>query len=87
MKVKSLSRVRLLATPWTAAYQAPLSMGFSRQEYWSGVPLPSPKQLKGIKYKCLVFVRVCVCVCVRVCVQCWWSHSAQDSPLDGETLE
>ena len=42
MKVKSLSRVPLFATPWTAAYQAPPSMGFSRQEYWSGVPLPSP---------------------------------------------
>ena len=42
VKVKSLSRVRLLATPWTAAYQAPPSMGFSRQEYWSWVPLPSP---------------------------------------------
>ena len=41
--MKSLSRVPLLATPWTAAYQAPLSMGFSRQEYWSGVPLPSPE--------------------------------------------
>ena len=41
VKVKSLSHVWLLATPWTAAYQAPLSMGFSRQEYWSGVPLPS----------------------------------------------
>ena len=41
-KVKSLSRVRLLATPWTAAYQAPLSMGFARQECWSGLPLPSP---------------------------------------------
>ena len=41
VKVKSLSPVRLLATPWTAAYQAPPSMGFSRQEYWSGVPLPS----------------------------------------------
>ena len=39
---KSLSRVRLLATPWTAAHRAPLSMGFSRQEYWSGMPLPSP---------------------------------------------
>ena len=38
VKVKSLSRVQLFATPWTAAYQAPLSMGFSRQEYWSGVP-------------------------------------------------
>ena len=42
VKLKSLSHVRLLATPWTAAYQAPPSMGFSRQEYWSGVPLPSP---------------------------------------------
>ena len=42
VKVKSLSRAQLLATPWTAAYQAPPSMGFSRQEYWSGVPLPSP---------------------------------------------
>ena len=41
VKVKSLGRVRLLATPWTAAYQAPLPMGFSRQEYWSGLPLPS----------------------------------------------
>ena len=42
VKVKPLSHVRLLVTPWTAAYQAPPSMGFSRQEYWSGVPLPSP---------------------------------------------
>ena len=41
-KVKSLSHVRLFATLWTAAYQASPSMGFSRQEYWSGVPLPSP---------------------------------------------
>ena len=36
------SRVRLYATPWTAAHQAPLSLGFSRQEYWSGLPFPSP---------------------------------------------
>ena len=42
VKVKSLSRVQLLVTPWTAAHQAPPCMGFSRQEYWSGVPLPSP---------------------------------------------
>ena len=42
VKVKSLSRVWLLSTPWTAAYQAPPSMGFSKQEYWSGVPLPAP---------------------------------------------
>ena len=44
VRVKSLSHVRLLSTPWTAAYQAPPSMGFSRQAYWSGVPLPSPEQ-------------------------------------------
>ena len=43
VKAKSLSRIWLLATPWTAAHQAPPSMGFSRQEYWSGVPLPSPQ--------------------------------------------
>ena len=42
VKVKSLSRARLFATPWTAAHQAPPSIGFSRQEYWNGVPLPSP---------------------------------------------
>ena len=43
VKVKSFSRAWLLVTPWTAAYQAPSSMGFSKQEYWSGVPLPSPE--------------------------------------------
>ena len=52
VKVKLLSRVRLLATPWTAAFQAPPSMGFSRQEYWSGVPLPSPISFhRCLKYK------------------------------------
>ena len=56
-KGKSLSCVRLLATPWTAAYQAPPSMGFSRQKYWSGMPLPSPtcrineSKLKRQSYK------------------------------------
>ena len=51
MKVKSLSCVRLFATPWTVAYQAPPSMGFSRQECWSGLPFPSPGDLPdpGIK--------------------------------------
>ena len=44
MKVKLLSHVQPSATPWTAAYQAPPSMGFSRQEYWSGVPLLSPRR-------------------------------------------
>ena len=42
VKVKSLSCVRLFATPWTVAYQVSPSMGFSRQEYWSGLPFPSP---------------------------------------------
>ena len=58
VKGKSLSRVQLLATPWTAAYQAPPSMGFSRQEYWSGVPSPSPYNgllfgNKGDFFKCI----------------------------------
>ena len=43
--MKLLSRVRLFATPWTAAHQAPPSMGFSKQEYWSGLPFPSPGDL------------------------------------------
>ena len=51
VKVKSLSRLWLLATLWTAAYQAPPSMGFSRQEYWSGVPLPSLAITKGLRQK------------------------------------
>ena len=45
VKVKSLSRARLFVTPWAVAYQAPLSMGFSRQECWSGLPFPSPGDL------------------------------------------
>ena len=51
VKVKSLSCVRLFATPWTIAHQAPLSMGFSWQEYSSGLPFPSPRNLPdpGIK--------------------------------------
>ena len=51
VKVKSLSCVRLFATPWTAAHQAPPSVGFSRQKYWSGVPSPSP----SIIYTCNSF--------------------------------
>ena len=47
VKVKSLSRVRLFATPWTVTHQAPPSMGFSRQEYWSGLPFPSPGDLSN----------------------------------------
>ena len=51
VKVELLSRVRLFATPWTVTHQAPRSMGFSRQEYWSGLPFPSPGDLSdpGIK--------------------------------------
>ena len=45
MKVKSLSRIGLFATPWTVAYQAPPSTGFSRQQCWSGLPFPSPGDL------------------------------------------
>ena len=52
MKVKLLNRVRLFVTPWTLAYQAPPSMGFSRQEYWRGVPLPSlEEELKSLLIK------------------------------------
>ena len=47
-QVKSFSRVQLFATPWTVAYHAPPSMGFSRQEYWSGLPLPSPEDLPDL---------------------------------------
>ena len=58
VKVKSLSRVRLFATLWTVAHQAPLSMGFSRQEYWSGLPFPPPGDLCCllIFWLCRVFV-------------------------------
>ena len=56
VKVKLLSCVRLFETPWTVAYNAPLSMGFSRQEYWSGVPFPSPPQNKNI---CQLLVLPC----------------------------
>ena len=56
VKVKSLSRVRLFATPWTAAHQGPLSMGFSRQEYWSGVPLPSPEVVFSVE---LILLHYC----------------------------
>ena len=81
VKVKSLSRAWLLATPWTAAHQAPSSMGFSRQEYWSGVPLPSPKlcptllQLHGsqariLEWIALSFFRWSSWPRYRTCVSC-----------------
>ena len=74
VKVKSLSSVRLLATPRTTAYQAPPSMGFSRQEYWSGVPLPSPNQQHST---CLFLHSLSQCLAiswinVRLIVMCHW---------------
>ena len=85
VKVKSLSSVRLFETPWTVAHQAPPSMGFSRQEYWSGLPFPSPGDLTnpGIKPRspalqadaltrsCLADERHRVCVtCHKVSPKC-----------------
>ena len=69
VKVKSLSRSQLLATPWTAAYQAPPSLGFSRQEYWSGVPLPSQwLQLTSVKHG-------------WVLATCHWHPRCWDKPM------
>ena len=76
VKGKSLSGVWPSATPWTAAYQAPLSIGFSRQEYWSGVPLPSPKQavdphrcnmIPFVGEKRTLSARLCVYLHVYLC--------------------
>ena len=60
-KVKSLSHVRLFVTPWAIAYQAPLSMGFSRQGYWNGLPFPSPGHLPnpGIRTQVSLIVSRC----------------------------
>ena len=49
-----LNRVQLFATPWTVAHQAPLSVGFSRQEYWSGLPFPSPEDIPNPSLFCLL---------------------------------
>ena len=57
VKMKSLSCVRLLATPWTAAHQAPPSVGFSRQEYWSGLPLPSPDKKDWNLPKIILYIQ------------------------------
>ena len=64
VKVKSLSRVQLLATPWTAAHQAPPSIGFSRQEYWSGMPLPSPKSHFSLSKMGIITIASYTCVMV-----------------------
>ena len=78
MKVKSLSRVQLLATPWIAAYQAPLPMGFSRQEYWSGVPLSSPFHVLLLSH----FSRVRLCVTPEAAahqVPCPWDSPGKNT--------
>ena len=85
VKGKSLSRVLLLATPWTTAYQAPPSMGFSRQEHWSGVPVPSPcrycnlMQMAGLMLRCWKFKSVSR---VRLFVTPW--TVARQAPLSME---
>ena len=63
--MKLLSCAGLLATPWTAAHQAPPSMGFSRQEYWSGVPSPSPEPPGLVHHYC----SLCMCTQLLSCVQ------------------
>ena len=77
VKVKSLSHVWLLVTPWTAAYQAPLPMGFSRQEYWSGLPFPSPCSILPVFkatcpiYECYLLNVLSCFYCVRLFVTLW----------------
>ena len=82
VKVKLLSCVRLFVTPWAVAHQAPPSMGFSRQEYWSGLPFPSPGDLPdpGIEPRSPALhadaliseppgkPQICICMCIYVCV-------------------
>ena len=72
VKGKSLSHVLLLATPWTAAYQAPPSVRFSRQEYWSGVPLPSPEIKNRLLNYLLINFKLGSLIgqLVRICLKC-----------------
>ena len=73
VKVKSLSRVWPLVTPWTAAYKAPPSMGFSRQEYWSGLPLPSPPL-------CLIIPFPVLYLMLQSLPACWFPPAPLDIP-------
>ena len=80
VKGKSLSRVWLLATSWTAAYQAPLSMGFSRQEYWSRMPLPSPYlAYKNANTVARTQIRLCTCSFPRPVLRTSVGHSCSRS--------
>ena len=96
VKAKSLSRVRLLATPWTAAYQAPPSMGFSRPKYWSGVPLPSssislqksnPKELRLNDKSLTLTVKLTRSPGTKLVCQCNRAEEVQicDSQLQAES--
>ena len=80
VKMKSLSRVQLPATPWTAAFQAPPSMGFSREEYWSGVPLPSLWHISSSILKPL-----CYLCCVALCSVTKWCPTLCN-PMDCSPL-
>ena len=80
VKVKSLSRVRLFWTPWTGAYQAPLPMGFSRQEHWSGVPLPSSSIMLGYCYSPTTEVTGILCGKVK---QNFWYTGYQHNWVSG----
>ena len=78
--MKSLSRVRLLVTPWTEAHQAPPSIGFPRQEYWSGVPLPSPRD-RALRFKSRCCTSSCVSSYSSLCysfsihfLELFWVH-------------
>ena len=101
MKVKLLSRLRLFAAPWTVGYQAPPSMGFSRQEYWSGVPFPSPRRLgiwpqispcqKPVPITATspaIMIQLCILVLVRLPTKCnsVWQSSWSMLPLQLNTL-
>ena len=80
VKVKSLSRVRPSATPWIAAYQAPPSMGFSRQEYWNEVPLPSPNNI-------VQFSSIQLLSCVWLFATSWTAaHQASLSMTNAQSL-
>jgi len=86
MKEKNESEVTqscsTLGTPWTAAYQAPLSMGFSRQEYWSGVPLPSPYEIP--RYEIPRIVKFTETERMVVSKDWWVEQMGSDCLIDGE---
>ena len=77
VKVKSLSRVRLFVTPWTVAHQAPLSMGFSWHEYWSGLPLPSPGDISDPGIKPVSFVSYIGFFTTGATLEAWCMVGAQ----------